>query len=157
MITSKQIINLSEDWFKRIHFDIFINPTSSDYQELTKLKVNEVRFIADDRSKKLFISDSGKSLHHQMVVDIGGSVLENYNSREYPQLHGVARISGSKAFMTESDVLRIGIKEMMPFQQNWLRKLLSCNWSWADRYLEITSYLTNFKTQNKNQLIILSI
>lgn len=77
MITAKQVLKLSEDWFKNIpgfknqSVPVFINPTSSDLIELyqsTKKSNNSglIRFIASPKDQNLYVWDAYLLVHTQV-------------------------------------------------------------------------------------------
>jgi hypothetical protein len=47
--------------------DVYVNPTSNDFREISKSKVSELRFIADPESKQLFVFDSYQCTHSVVI------------------------------------------------------------------------------------------
>lgn len=82
MITSNQIIKLSEDWFKSVRgyknesVSIFVNPDSSDLKELA-MSVKEsrfnnlIRFVADAKNQKVYVADGGLLIHGNITSGMG--------------------------------------------------------------------------------------
>ena len=62
MITSKQINKISEEYLTRVRdVEIYVNPTSSDYQKLYNVNsYHQVRFTADIDTKKVYVWDAMK-------------------------------------------------------------------------------------------------
>ena len=78
MITSKEILNLFEDYSasgksQGRHAEIYQDPTSSDYQELEKSAkrqkrvLEKIRFIADAKNQKIYVADSYTCVHRDML------------------------------------------------------------------------------------------
>jgi hypothetical protein len=74
LITSKQIINLSEEWFKSIkgaenkQVPVYVNPDSSDLKELNQSVKsskfhNLIRFIANAKQQKVYVIDGYLAIH----------------------------------------------------------------------------------------------
>lgn len=167
MITSKQIIQLSEDWFASSssgnrQFDIYVNPSSSDYLELNKNKVKLVRFIVDYSSRKVYISDADNSLHREVLNKIGGSIASdmmnmNYNNFQIGKFHltGVAEIQGNKSIMNRSDVIEYFWRmidwnkpDSPKTQQGYknIGQILSMDWSWVNQYVYVEKYMRVVKS-----------
>jgi hypothetical protein len=105
VITSKQIITLSEEWFKSItgynsvSVPMYVNPDSTDIKELHKaFKTSDrlVRFIANAQSpQKVYVWDGTQAIHLQGLRALG---LNNYSAAySAPSLlMGYARIQSGK-------------------------------------------------------------
>lgn len=167
MITSKQIIQMSEAWFASSNtnnrqFDVYINPSSSDYLELNKNKIKSVRFIVDSSSRKVYISDADNSLHREMLNKIGGSIASdlvnmNYNNFQIGKFHltGVAEIQGNKSVMNRSDVIEYFWRmidwnkpDSPKTQQGYknIGQILSMDWLWVNKYVHIEKYMNVVKS-----------
>lgn len=150
MITTKQ---LQEEWlmlsdYGMVTGDVFVNPTSSDIKELYKInKEHEVRFIVDNKQKKVFVWDVWM-LHGWVTRDLG--IFERYNSL-YPNkmISGTAKIIGGKLVVKDSDtittILRTVSKQKKLYKNdddwNYLRDLAAQDWTWAKKYIDISSYI----------------
>lgn len=163
MITSNQIIKLSEEWLMSAKgtyspdlVNIYVNPTSSDYLELRKEKVQFLRFIADNRNKKIYVANAIHILHDDMVRNIGGftGLKTDYTNFSLWLLAGNASLSGNTSDMTRSDM----IQHLWQFSSDTnnsiserkkvrdiLNKILATDWSWCDRYVKVTNWLSQFK------------
>ena len=157
MITSKQIISLSEEWLLRSHgIDIYVNPTSSDYLEFSKKKIGELRFIADNRTKKIYVTDAARLVHAGIASSVSGLMgsFFNFNSFEqYPDwaLAGVAMIHNGQGIMTGADSLNY-LKRNSYYDTEALEHLmvlLLIDWSWCNKYIKVTDWLSKFKSTVK--------
>ena len=65
-------INMHWGHEKPVLFDVFVDPTSSDYTDLRKKNMGSsgVRFIADMDEKKIYVF-SDEILHHVVIDDTG--------------------------------------------------------------------------------------
>ena len=187
MITSKQIIGLSEEWFKNVHgfknqsVPIYINPDSSDLRELIKSVKetdfhNLIRFVADAKTRKVYVADGGLILHANLTLAIGFSRLEMEN---FPYCClGYGTLSGGKirfdskdneefklfntfrSLRVASDTLRL-IKKSNNFNRpvdkwqrnliqsyNWINSFFTFNWTFLEKYIiGFSSYFNQEKTK----------
>lgn len=167
MITSSQIIRLSEEWFKSIYIrgnvnvPIFKNPSSSDYLELKKSKVNEVRFVADNNSRNLYIGDAVTLIHDEIGQASGIDTRSNKFDEKKLVLMGIAALRNGKFVMTESDDLFFSFDLLYrQGEKDWrgvdLKKkvlsLVNNDWSWCDKYVQVSSYM-NLRKHEIEKLI----
>ena len=134
MITSKQIINLTEKYLKGKQYygnfvDILENPSSREVIDLFGKKVPEflkdIRFIADAETKKVYVWNSELATHNMVQGDIG---YPNVNDRPNIIL-GTGKVSGGKPTITEWDYSRyVASKKNLDF----LEKLFTYKWGWLD-------------------------
>ena len=140
MITSKQILEL---WkitdISRYgqEVDIYENPTSSDFLEMTKKARDEkrpfagIRFVTDNRVKKVYVADSYGVTHE----DIRKIMKLPANLVPYC-LDGIATISGGRAIMSSfyKDFSGSGMA------------VLNLDWSWVDPYIKgCSSVIKSYK------------
>ena len=99
MITSKEIINISEEYLMRVRdVMIYVNPTSSDYQKLYSVNsYHVIRFTADIQTKNVYVWDGLENLMHGEAahnIGIYNSYISNkmYNTKLFM---GIAIVSGS--------------------------------------------------------------
>lgn len=164
MITSREILSLCEKWHLLIPspfkgenaIDIYSNPSTSDLVELRKQTIYDVRFIADGKSKTLYIWNGEAILHSQAAKHLGLSnriagIPDNI-------LLGTASISGGKLVARYSDNLYMMIKDLLAFKSeinknSYLRKRydylknLGKNFNWISRYMDL-SEITNMIDRN---------
>lgn len=186
MITSKQIIQLSEDWFKSIKtsmevVDIYVNPSSSDYLELNKRGIRQIRFLADADSKEVYIADAMSLTHDQIALKLNKPrVVGAFESHQWNILPGIATISGNKSTMTFSDQLDGLYRDAESFlkklptskskssrtkeisldmfkisvgsPKNLIDNIITTDWSWCDKYVNISSWMSSYK--NKYQSLL---
>jgi hypothetical protein len=156
MITSKQILNISDEYFgaKNVagsYTIIYDNPTTSDLKELNQ-NINPsnfqktVRFIADYNTKKVYIWDAFNAHHMQMRPVLGYNSDSLYDNA---LIDGYANLSGNKlpidywgdfdAWMVVNKANPKWIADIVPF----LKRLFTLNWSWLDKYVSGTSLFLN--------------
>lgn len=170
MITSNQIIKLSEEWLSSIstfrgHTDLYKNPGSSDFLELNRNQVKLVRFIADSRSNNVYVANASTSIHYDIVSSVGGSVVSDFNHVEPTLLQGLASVSGSTAIVTESDLIEYYMEKMKKLLlqtipdteeyikvKHYLDTVLNTNWSWLNRYIKVDGYLSRTRQIYKSIL-----
>lgn len=130
MITSKRILRLCEEFagsgkdYKGQPINVYKNPTRSDYVEMEKTarsqnrRLIEVRFVADNRTKTVYVADSYNSLHEDIVEILK---LPPVGSKQI--LSGLAKvISGKAVFVVLSSVEP--------------EVAISFIWKWVDKYIQ---------------------
>jgi hypothetical protein len=103
MITSNQIITLSEEWVKSVitpgdeKCDVYENPGSTDIKELYQLGNNLIRYVADAKSQRVYVWSAMLALHDTVRVSLGlgHSGPNAYKDTPYV-IEGFGQISGSK-------------------------------------------------------------
>jgi len=140
MITSSQIIEEFEAAKKigKNYIEVFSNPT---LKELIKLGP-EIRFLADDSTKKIYVCDAVIGLHNDMkkIINLeppNDSITQDFIGTEIScsdWLEGLSRKRGSVYVMTSSDLLEFGRFELK-------QSLFQKDWSWVDRYILVSPYL----------------
>ena len=135
MITSKQIISISEDYLDSVNsggrnIQIFVNPTPDDYKELNAKKV---RFIADAKNKKIYVWNAYFAIHNAIAYKIG---LEP--RMEVDLFSGESDYYSNKLYMKESSRVRNYVKNRNDSskEQKYLTNFFSQNWSWLDKYVD---------------------
>lgn len=149
MITSKQITDISEEWFKFIHGrggdgDIYINPTITDYKELyKKIPSHLVRFWVDIKAQKVYIWDATLALHFDVDQILGKSsdFLDVYNTNF---LLGYATLKNGKFVV--SGLNKYGMSPKNPKDKKYIKILMEYNWNWITRYLDMSWFFNNFKS-----------
>lgn len=138
MITSNQIIKLSEEYFntKKVHgFDVpvYRNPTSDEVKSLKVMNVG-VRFIADSKSRKVYIWDASKSIHNEIFSFLVSLGVESWNNLDYC-VNGLASVSnsGTLNFIVWDFADRPG--DMNIDIVNYFKKISSQDWQWLDRHI----------------------
>jgi hypothetical protein len=137
MITSKQIINLTEKYLKGKQYygnfvDILENPSNREVVDLFGKKVPEflkdIRFIADAETKKVYVWNSELATHNMVQNDVG---YPNVNDKPNIIL-GTGKVSGGKPTITEWDFSRyFASKKNLDF----LGKIFSYKWDWLSVYV----------------------
>lgn len=105
MIVSKQILSILENYvtsikhhWTNVPYPVYVNPTSSDYNELKKnvkelnnpqyKKLYSIRFVADLINQKVYVADGYLSLHRELFANL--SINKNNC------IQGEAAIKGAK-------------------------------------------------------------
>jgi hypothetical protein len=157
MITSRQIILISEDWIKQVRgsgtlVDVYSNPGSSDVAKLyASLKRNnidkEIRFIADANKRQVYVWDGYLATHNVMFSELGYGTLDYEKS--YFAMFGMGKISGNKiVFMGTFDSTINFIRNRIKFLNmktvskqhldrvsSDLQHVFSYNWSFVNTYI----------------------
>jgi hypothetical protein len=144
MIRASQLLDILEEWLMGFkgdtfgeHIDVFENPTRL---EMNKEMGKDIRFFADNRSKRFYAWNAFHAIHYDVI---GHLHLEGArNSGEV--LSGLAEKHGTSYVMTQSDFM--DSKDGTPQRVN---KILSQDWSWADRYVEISSWIAGQRAMRK--------
>jgi hypothetical protein len=173
VITSKQIINISEEWDRTVKngsltADVYLNPTSTDLKEIYKKMASnnpkkEIRFIADAKDKKVYVWDASLAPHSYVSHSLGfdtskwldeppfvfdgfGYLKNGYINPTFT--HGTAK--------NISD-LRLSefTKSRTPSYHNSMIKevedFYNCNWSFIDKYIPNCS---SFIDRKKREFLI---
>jgi len=178
MITSKQIINLSEDRLTSGSSSvIYANPTSSDIQELAQSlkssKIESIRFAADANKQIVYVANNG------LIITGSGPktvmILDNDKISHPPNiLYGNSSLSGSSLTFKPSFLLKAQVTKYInsiefsavwlkgpnvPNRQKWLGSIrvfrawldrfFKYNWPFADRYV---SGVSKFVSEEKVRL-----
>jgi len=113
---------------------IFLNPTRSDFKEMG----NDVRFIADARSKKLYAWDAN------IVIHIEVSDFLHLGLCSPTRFWGYAVKHGSKYVLIDSDELVAKVNNRY-YLQHYLDKFFATDWTWIDKYLDASSFFNFIK------------
>jgi hypothetical protein len=146
MITSKQILEIFSKTLDVMggYTDIFVNPSSSDYAEIYKeSKYHWVKFIADNKTKVVYVWNADKGIHREIVTKLN---LVN-RMKDDDILAGDAGLSNGKATMQDSDLLTSlfeGAKRGNKDSEASLKMLLSINWNWVENYISCHNWLIGF-------------
>lgn len=158
MITSKYIINLSEEYFtsKSINGDavvLYVNPTAEDFTELYKDGVREIRWIADAKNKKVYVFDARLAIHQEALrvffnIDWFNIFLNKSNQYFYLFLGGAKLFNKTSCGSPESaevDYL-FTHPRYIPDHIDYLDKVFTYNWQWLDKYISgANTYLISCK------------
>jgi hypothetical protein len=109
-ITSNQILSVSESYLtskkldKDTNLEVYANPTSSEITKITDQSnktfgVRQVRFVVDNKNKKVYVADAFLTLHYTILKLIGLNLPET--SPDY--FVGIANVKGGKPIMLEDN------------------------------------------------------
>lgn len=155
MITSNQIIKISEDWFGSIKanlgssiVDIYSNPGSGDYREMSKAGIKNIRFLAVDNIKTIYVWDSIKAIHKEVANFLGGNIASSYNNDQKGILASNASLSGGKPNYIHADTISFALEELrqtrpradiVKSDAKLMKNIFKFNWKWVDSYVTGTS------------------
>jgi hypothetical protein len=139
---SKEIVVIDEDYALRAKstvpkvgtVEVFKNPTPRDRKTLG----NIIRFTLDNRKKVVYAWIYDQAHHVDVSKAIG--IKHKYNDPDL--LTGAAMWSGGKWVFHSSDFLK-DFKHMV--NEPFVEELLNNDWSWADRYVEVTPTLDKLR------------
>lgn len=166
MITSNQIIKLSEDWVTSIKVgnwscDIYVNPSSSDLKELFQsLKIShndyKVRYIADAKKQKVYVWNGYLLDHFKACQALRLGDYYNYIALPTTQIGYAVLSSGKLSFydsspldtMTDAVFMIRDLKyvraelafEKFKKYERFLLSFFKINWSFLDKYIPGTVY-----------------
>jgi hypothetical protein len=146
MITSKQIVDLTEEYFTSKNVSghnvlIFKNPSYDDIRELKGTPTFQVRFIADELTKTFYIWDANLAIHYPIIAHLGYNI-NACKGNTGTALMSQAMIQGDKLVLTHTQ-----IDDMFYFPSLWmfkrqdanatqmLNQLLACDWRFVDKYI----------------------
>ena len=168
MITSRQILNLSEEYFNSTktdngYLEVFVNPTPDEFIQATKeckkhTGQGKIRFFAVNQQKKVYIFDAYLGYHAQ-AAPLLHLPPDAFDSKS-PNLImiGTARLDGKSAVMDGCDVIAVSIRDIKnyaPRSQTWvdyLTRFFATNWLWVDKYIKCSSFLETRKKDFESAL-----
>jgi len=125
-----------------IKTDIFKNPTKKEMDEFG----NTLRYIAYAPTKKLFVFSS-KTLHPEIALKLNLGTKDWWLNDDI--LGGVAVFEYGKWITDDIHNITYGIKY---FNATTVNKILEKDWSWVDKYINVSNYLVEIK-KKKNKLL----
>lgn len=148
MITSTQILRLSEEYFNSFNINgyllkVFVNPNSDDLREL---KSKRIRFIADNKIKKVYVWNGYNAIHNSVVPKLGYPEQVGFNL-----FCGEAVVGSSISYLSDADFIDyIVIKfEKLNLNQKEIDIVkfnLAQNWTWLDKYIDgCSDYMNKMK------------
>ena len=155
MITSKQIIKLSEEYVAYMGTSwsitpIYKNPTVAEVSELYKnSKSKDVRFILDNNTKTVYMWDANTIFHTHVADNLHLNIGLPFSFSGL--LPGTGPLKAGKSIMESSDLL-VGViddasKHKTPDNYNYklLQLIIKINWSWANRYVDCIKFIEYLK------------
>jgi urate oxidase len=114
--------------------EVFVNPSQKELRR--QATEGWIRFIADNKTKKLYIWGGLIELHdivwRRMKIDSRKAT----NSSSL--LSGSAKKKGTRFTMVDSSTLRLGKEEVISDIKN-------TDWSWIERYIDLGEYAKELK------------
>lgn len=123
---------------------VFENPSFKELKELVDRASGEVRFMADSQTKTVYAWEGTLWNHHDARQSLKIKCDMSRWSNRYVCaniLDGLAVQDGSKFVMDDSDMLDSGFDISVLYRQ----AIFSQDWSWADKYIEVTPYIEHLK------------
>jgi hypothetical protein len=143
---------LNEEYFEMYKsrlgdpYPVFKNPS---YREMFRELGPSVRFSADDQTKTVYAWNADAELHPFFRKSARLSCPERNKFMFWCDLilEGVAAAHGGKYIMFISDGLegRVAIARGIDDKQIFAKKVLMRDWSWVDRYIEVSPYLNQLR------------
>lgn len=150
MITSNQILKICESWDKRVLVrgklvDVYENPDNSDIRKIYRDidgKLKLTRFIADVKTKKVYVWDGGLAIHRDIFSPLG------FTYSAFSTILGEADIVSGKLIFHSSDsteafwgMYMYAIEKKGKADKS-LTDYFKADWSWVDRYISgVGSYM----------------
>ena len=166
MITSKQIINISDNYVtskrldKDTNLEVYVNPSLDEIKKITDnsfktFRVRQIRFIVDNQHqhKKVYCCDAFLAIHHQLIKLSGLNIPEN--SPYY--FAGIANVKGGgKPQMLDANewfsmwFRKSFFSNKYPnkYSKN-LQEFLSSDICWLDQYILCSPVINKLKEEFK--------
>jgi hypothetical protein len=134
MITASQILEEYKTSFRigSNYIEIFSNPSKKELLSCG----DEIRFTADADKKEVYVWDGNLAIHDDANKTLGYGGLWF----KKPILTGIAQKEGSTYYAYRSDELE-SINLSPPGSEEFLTKLLSYDWDFVNRYINIKDLL----------------
>jgi hypothetical protein len=146
LIKSSQILEEYHSLYKDryVSVPIFLNPNRFDFKEIG----DNVRFIADARTKKLYAWDASVIIHCKVAEFLG---LEKISSPAV--FWGYAVSHNNRYVVVSSDELssRVNIYDLK-VSHRFIDDFFDQDWSWVNKYIDTSAYFDFVKNfiSNKN-------
>lgn len=175
MITSRYIINLSENWSTSFSkngtntINVFVNPGSSDVLELVKGargKDIPIRYVADAMSpQKVYVWDASAVIHYDAVPYINSSYDRSGSDSYIIFGYGYTRSGKIISFTENLSTVALFVDQLtssnsrdssiilMENNISRLRKMFQYNWSFLDTYISgMSRFINEQKTKFESWL-----
>jgi len=123
--------------FHDLRYDIFVNPT---FKEMGDANDFGVRFIADNKTKKLYVWGAANCIHKDAWKEISGKDDEIKLSQKGIVFEGVAIKKGGKYVMVNSDQM----SAYFDMDYNALDEFRE-KFKWVNKYIEIDTPLKQWR------------
>lgn len=119
--------------------EVLENPSFRDMKSVSI----ELRFIAVDKTKTLYLWNSEIAIHNEIYerLRLGNALFSDIKNASV--FVGVAKNKGSKYVVTSSDAIRV----IKSFDQSYIDK-----WNWINEYIDINSFFEWYSTRGKFRL-----
>lgn len=143
--------------------EVFINPAPDEIDDAARAggsryvyEANGVRFTADATNHKVYVF-SVDVIHSDITKRMGiTDPVDKIYTRGTKLLNGVAKKKNGRWEMTTSDVLSSIMYgnhtgELLDREKEYMKMLLSTNWSWVNRYIHIDTAMDIYKRKWANK------
>jgi hypothetical protein len=154
MKTAREITLLLESYLtsfynKGVSVEVYLNPTEKEMRKLGY----DIRFTAISDTKEIYCWSAHGEFHNRSKKllnircpghEISGHFCDN-------MLEGVAEKQGRIYVMTRSECFdRLfsafkSDKDELDNEREALQKILTTNWNWVDKYIEVTGFLKKYR------------
>jgi hypothetical protein len=160
LITSRDILNLSENWITSFskngsNVNIFVNPGSSDILELvkgTREKDTPIRYVADAKIKKVYVWNAYAAIHYDVAPYINPSYDRSGNDSHV--IFGYGYTLGGKitSFTENLSTVSMFVDQLASSNSRYsnnenlisrLHDMFQYNWSFLDNYISGMSRFIN--------------
>jgi hypothetical protein len=102
-----------------------------------------IRFTADRTTQTIYVWDYSSAMHTDMSMYLG--LRDPYSSPDF--LKGAAKRANDELYrMAESHFLQSFKRNRLPREERViLKNLLNQDWSWLDRYVDVTGWLEDYQ------------
>jgi hypothetical protein len=140
---------INELWMKNTYsnerFEVLENPSQKEIKEILRWeKYKSIRFISDNRSKKIWIWYEGNDVHSKIYQKVyGGSIDYKDVIDASVIIFGIAELKGGKYVMVESDIIEYYHieKEGQVIDMDKLYK----DSQWINSYVKVDKFLKKYK------------
>lgn len=154
MRTAREIITLLEAYVssfknKGLPVEVYLNPTEKEMKGLGY----DIRFTAIANSKEIYCwsahGEFNRPTRNHLGLDCPGHEIAGWCDN---MLDGVAEKQGKRYVMTRSecfDRLLVGFHddEESSEEVEALKTILSYDWRWVQRYIDVSKYLRRYRKQ----------
>ena len=154
-LTEKYLASVKSRWIRGGIAEIFINPNKLDFNSMVTNGVDEIRFMADNVTKNVFVWNADSSLHSEVWAHSslskysGGRLPLPYNTELFT---GTAYKKGNKFVMFESDQFDSDLNGNNREYKDRALKIISQDWNWVNKYVDMSNWLNKARNKFKEEL-----
>lgn len=127
--------------------EVFKNPSSKEMKEASESKNYDIRFIAINKEKSVYVWSALQAIHSEIWKNVLKKSNKYYvDAFKGDVLHGVAKQIGGKWTLTSSDIL-----DYSGMSEDEIRALYD-KFKWIEKYINIKEYLFSDKDTRRRGL-----